>query len=156
MFWAVAIDGRIYPAAPNLEQNARPQSTKAKSPPCLSEERRDKDGAPANEITVKGSATLQQMLGGHGSFCATLRRDGLSHFAYEEGLQVGFRSSRLQTDNGVSGLARNEIALTVGAGYFKLADLALQSLGNVIGRNAVIQFHGDFLQRITSCGQAVP
>jgi hypothetical protein len=33
----------------------------------------------------------------------------------------------------MSGLARNEIALSVGAGYFKFAGLALQSLGNIVG-----------------------
>jgi hypothetical protein len=44
---------------------------------------------------------------------------------HEEGLKIGFRTGPLQTDNGMSGLARNEIALTVGAGYFKLAGLAL-------------------------------
>ena len=67
--------------------------------------------------------------------CATLRGHGMSHFAHQERLQVDFRRGRLQTDNRVSGLARNEIALTIGAGYFKFAGLALQSLGNVIGRD---------------------
>jgi hypothetical protein len=69
-------------------------------------------------------------------------RLSVSHFAHQERLQVDFRRGRLQTDNRVSGLARNEIALTIGAGYFKFAGLALQSLGNVIGRDTVVEFHG--------------
>src|SRR5208283_3707904 len=84
------------------------------------------------------------------------RRDGLGDFAHEEGLQVGFGGGRLQTDNRVSGLAGHEVALSVGAGYFKLADLALQSFGNVVGRNAVIEFHGDFLQCVTNCSLWCP
>src|SRR5580704_3533710 len=85
------------------------------------------------------------MLSSRSSLGATLGGDGMSYFAHEKGLQTGFRTGQLQTDNGVSGLTRHEIALTVGAGYFKFAGLALQSLGNVVGRDAVIQFHGKFL-----------
>jgi len=65
------------------------------------------------------------MLGRCGSFCATFRGDGLGHFTHKEGLRVRFATGPLQADNGVSGLARNKVALSVGAGYFKLADLAL-------------------------------
>jgi hypothetical protein len=57
----------------------------------------------------------------------------------------------------VTGLARNEIALSGGAGDFKLAGLALQSLGNIVRGYAVIQFHGDFLQfSLTVIGWVVP
>src|SRR5882724_3973517 len=86
------------------------------------------------------------MLGSHGSLGATFRRDWLSYFPHEEWLQVRLSTGPLQTDNGMSGLARNEIALSGGAGYFKLAVLALKSLGNIVRGYAVIQFHGDFLQ----------
>lgn len=65
------------------------------------------------------------MLGSRGSLCTALRRDRLSYLAHEEGLQVRLRTGPLQADNRVSGLARNEIALSGGAGYFKLAGLAL-------------------------------
>jgi transcriptional regulator with XRE-family HTH domain len=67
----------------------------------------------------------QKMLGDRRPLGATLRRDGLSDLAHEEGLQIRFRRGGLQTDNGVSGLAHYKIALTVGAGNFKLAGLAL-------------------------------
>jgi hypothetical protein len=59
-----------------------------------------------------------------GSLCTTLRRDRLSYFPQEKRLQVRLRTGPLQADNRVSGLARNEIALSVGAGYFELAGLA--------------------------------
>lgn len=65
------------------------------------------------------------MLGSRRSFGAPLRRDGLCYFAHEEGLQVRLRTGPLQTDDGVSGLAGNEIAFSVGAGDFKFAGLAL-------------------------------
>src|SRR5258706_8852434 len=71
---------------------------------------------------------LPKQLGSRGSLGATLRRDRLCYFAHEEGLRVRLRTSPLQTDDRVSGLGRDEIALSVGAGYFKFAVLALSSL----------------------------
>jgi hypothetical protein len=65
------------------------------------------------------------MLGGRGPFQTTLTRNGLSHFADEEGLQIRIRTGPLQTDNGMSGLAGDKIALSVGAGHFRFAGLAL-------------------------------
>jgi hypothetical protein len=72
-----------------------------------------------------GLLGLPKLLGSRGSLGATLRRDRLSYFPHEEWLQVRLRTGPLQTDYGVSGLARNEIALSGGAGYFKFAGLAL-------------------------------
>src|SRR5258708_39338276 len=68
---------------------------------------------------------LPTILGSRGSLCTTLRRDRLSYFAHEEGLQVRLRTGPLQTDNRVSRLARNEIVLSVWAGNVKFAGLAL-------------------------------
>src|SRR5579864_188523 len=79
--------------------------------------------------------------GGRRSLGATLRRNGLRYFAHEEGLQIGLRTGPLQTYDGMTWLAGNEITLSIGAGDFEFAGLALQSFGNIIGGNAVIQFH---------------
>jgi hypothetical protein len=63
--------------------------------------------------------------GSRGSLGATLRRDGLSYFTHEEGLQVWLTSGPFQTNDRVTRLTRNEIAFSIGAGYFKFAGLAL-------------------------------
>jgi len=68
----------------------------------------------------------------------SLLGDRLGHLADQEGLEIWLTASPLQAGNGVPRLAGNEVALSVGAGYFKLAGLALQSFGNVIGRDGVI------------------
>src|SRR5258706_13853820 len=85
-------------------------------------------------------------LGGRGSLGSTLHGDRLRHLADKEGLKVRLIASPLQAYDGVPRLARHEVAFSGWAGYFKLAVLALQSLGNVIRRNALVQLHGDFLQ----------
>src|SRR5260370_12278422 len=71
----------------------------------------------------------------------TLRGDGLSHLADQEGLEIWLVAGPFQADNGVPRLATDEIALSVGAGYFELAGLALQVFANLVGRYALIQLH---------------
>src|SRR6266446_6057116 len=72
----------------------------------------------------------------------TLRGDGLSHLADQERLEIWLVAGPFQADIRVPRLATDEIALSVGAGYFELAGLALQGFGNVVGGYAVIQLHG--------------
>jgi hypothetical protein len=64
--------------------------------------------------------------------------NGLSHLADQEGLEIWLIAGPFQADNRVPLLAVNEIALSVGAGYFKLAGLTLQSFGNIVGCNSVV------------------
>jgi hypothetical protein len=46
---------------------------------------------------------LPTVLGSHGPLGTTLRRDRLSYFAHEKGLQVRLRTGPLQANNGVPG-----------------------------------------------------
>jgi hypothetical protein len=77
--------------------------------------------------------TIRSALGSRRSLASALDRDGLRDFSYQKRLEIGLRSGPLQADNGMPGLARHKIAFSIGAGYFKFAGLALQSLGNVVG-----------------------
>jgi hypothetical protein len=73
-------------------------------------------------------------LSGHGPLTSALHStDWLRHLADQEGLEIWLAASPFQADDRVPRLTSNEIALSVGAGYFKLAGLALQSFGNIVG-----------------------
>jgi hypothetical protein len=76
-------------------------------------------------------------LGGY-SLCATFRGYRLSYLPNQEGLEIGFVASPFQARNRMPGQARDEIPLSIGAGYFEFAGLALQGLGNVISRNRIV------------------
>src|ERR1700733_2566813 len=92
-------------------------------------------------LRLRGSPRL----GGHGSLGSSLSGHRLRNLAHQEGLKIRFTSGPLYAADRVSGLASNEIALSSRAGYFKLALLALQSFGNVIGGDAIVQPHGTLL-----------
>jgi hypothetical protein len=82
----------------------------------------DKSPTPVTGAGLGGSRT--RVLGS-ASFVAAFCRNRLRNLAYEEGLKIGLIASPFKAGNRVPRLTRNEVSLSVGAGYFKLAGLAL-------------------------------
>jgi hypothetical protein len=79
------------------------------------------------------AATLLHLTAIQRLFCSLLDRNWLRNFADEEWLKIRLVASLFKARNRLPVLTPNEASLTVGAGYFKLAGLALQGPGNVIG-----------------------